>query len=210
MKLILFFKFCFFAFVINILFLSCCEEFNITTAFKAQERIYLPDTNRFSYLVKDNHDLLDEFHIVPSHLLIPSKHHFNKLIDQSNQSRKCEQIYHSEIFKISYRSAINNYYYAFKMWTEPEGTIIEIEWKNRDYRTRHYFDRIVGGYIKSSFNFMDSFILNNQTYKNVIEVDYTESINTLPDDHPIKLYFASNYGIIKFISKDGIVTEIVQ
>jgi hypothetical protein len=53
-------------------------------------------------------------------------------------------------------------------------------------------------------------VVNNITYQDVIEIDYSSLKDKINENTPSKIYFAGKAGLIKFVPLEGIEVERIK
>lgn len=113
-----------------------------------------------------------------------------------------------EIYNIEYTSTLNNYSLRINLNADDISSSLTINWNHNNY-SYYYFDtnEIFGDPVNPIIKFHNSIQVQNATYFNIIEIDYTNNIKKIDNKTPVKTYISGNKGLIKFIRKDGVFLE---
>lgn len=117
-----------------------------------------------------------------------------------------------ESFGVAYKSVLNNYFFMFTLRASDNTTDIEVDWNYKDrirldYKeNKLYYDFCCGADLK----FYDSLQVRNFIYRDIIELDYSKSINSIEEKTPVRTWISGKYGLIKFETKNGIINERVM
>jgi hypothetical protein len=98
----------------------------------------------------------------------------------------------------------------FVLRADVENTDLEIEWNQRDRMVYNFSTKRVESGVDANIKFYDTLTVRGIKYQNIIEVDYTEKINEIDNDTPVKTYISGNKGLIRFERKDKIVLERIE
>ncbi|MCL7755147.1 hypothetical protein [Polaribacter sp. Z022] len=113
-----------------------------------------------------------------------------------------------EIYNVEYSSVLNNYNLGIHLSSGDISNNLTINWNYQDY-LYYYFETTEtnGDPTTPDIKFYDSTQIQNVTYFDIIEIDYTNSINKVNDKTPIKTYISGKKGLIKIVRKDGNILE---
>jgi hypothetical protein len=170
----------------------------------------------------DNVQMKEKFHIERNYFFNtqePYYHYFSEF--KGGGSVKGTAF--AETYTIAYKSILSQYYFRFRIrGSLLNQTTLEVKWcedrynfyKN-DYEDNNQFEynfcsKKVTSKIKPKVSFYDSLTISNTTYFDVIEIDYSNIKDKINENTPIRTFFASKVGLIKFIPKDGIIVERIE
>lgn len=198
---------------------SCTDE-NIdgkTFYISSEAKKYMLETTETSIRMEDNVGLKETFHIEKGgfhNLQAPTFIFFEEFKGTGGFSGTAL----AEIFGVTYKSVMNQYYFKYSL-TSKIDTKLEIDWCLDDYNfsSRRWEDnnrfeynfntKKVSSKLKPKIKFLDSMVVKNITYQNVIEIDYSSLKDKINENTPIKIYFAGKAGLIKFVPLEGIEVE---
>ncbi|MDR2009391.1 MAG: hypothetical protein LBQ22_02790 [Bacteroidales bacterium] len=185
-------------FIIVILgFSSCNNDLEGTFRLSDEAQKYLIDTTIISFRMEDNYGISEEFY--QSNIFYQTHHFFYPLEDAFLEN-----------FGISYSSSINRFYFMYVLRADTDHTSMEIEWNQKDMFTMNLNTKEITYGVVPKVSFCDTMTVRNTNYYNIIEIDYTDNINKIDKDTPVKTYISGNKGLIKFIRKDGVILERVE
>jgi hypothetical protein len=113
-----------------------------------------------------------------------------------------------ENYNVEYRSIINDYTLRIHLGADDISDDLNINW-NGNYYVYYYFDsgETYGDPLTPDIKLHNSIVVQNVTYFNIIELDYTNNITKIDDKTPVKTYISGTKGLIKLIRKDGNILE---
>lgn len=113
-----------------------------------------------------------------------------------------------EIYNVEYSSVLNNYNFGIHLSSDDISNDLTVNWNYKDY-LYYYFEttETYGDPTTPAIKFYDSTQIQNVTYFDIIEIDYTNSTNKINDKTPIKTYISGKKGLIKIVRKDGNILE---
>lgn len=186
----------------------------------SEAKKYFIDTTSSSITMKDNVGFNETFYTEKSTFKfaqVPQYHYIEYIIGSGNYTGA----FTAEKFGITYKSLLNNYYFRYLITSEVENQL-EICWSEDSYNfsKREYEDnnrfvynfktKKVTSKLKPLVVFHDSIIVSDIKYKNIIEIDYSKIKNKINENTPLKIYFASKAGLIKYVPQEGIVVERIK
>lgn len=116
-----------------------------------------------------------------------------------------------EIYSVEYKSVLNNYNFGIDLRADDISNSLHINWNYNNYLDYNFETaEIFGEPTKPSITFYNSTQVQNVTYYDIIEIDYTNNINEIDDKTPVKTYISGTKGLIKLIRKDGNILERVS
>lgn len=98
----------------------------------------------------------------------------------------------------------------FVLRANVENTDLEIEWNQKDRLVYNFGTKDIENGVEANIKFYDTLTVRGIKYQDIIEVDYTDKINEINDDTPVKTYISGNKGLIKLVRKDKIVLERIE
>lgn len=116
-----------------------------------------------------------------------------------------------EIYRVNYFSVINNYSFDVNLRADDISSTLNFNW---NYKTNFYYDfkttEIYGDPRAPSLKFSDSIKIRNTVYYDIIEIDYTNSVNKIKDESILKACVSGKKGLIKLVRKDGNILERIN
>ncbi len=98
----------------------------------------------------------------------------------------------------------------FVLRADVENTDLEIEWNQRDRLVYNFGTKIVEFGVDANIKFYDTLTVRGIKYEDIIEVDYSDKINEINNDTPVKTFISGNKGLIRFERKDKIILERIE
>lgn len=186
------------AFAILLIFNSCGRELEGTFYIDDEARKYQIDTTITSFKFVDNFGISEEFYI-DRNIWYKTHHYFSEWgIDGKAWG---------ETFGVAYNSAVNDFFFMFVLRADVENTDLEIEWNQKDRLVYNFSTKDIETGVEANIKFYDTLTVRGIKYQDIIEVDYTDKINEIDNDTPVKTYISGNKGLIKLVRKDKIVLE---
>lgn len=185
---------------IYIIINSCIGDIEGTFYISDEAKKYQIDTTIISFKMIDNYGITDEFYM--NNIWYNTHHYF----DEWGINDKA----YGETFGVAYHSIINNYFFMYVLRADVEFTNLEIEWNQKDIMVYNFSSKKVTSDIKPKILFYDSLIVRDISYKNIIEIDYSNNLSEIDLYTPIKSYISGDKGLIKFIRRDNIVFERIE
>lgn len=179
-----------------VLVLSCTTDTPEGTFSLSQEaQKYKIDTTITSFQMVDKNNITEEFYL-DKHISYFHEPWENGLF---------------EIYSTNYVSVINNYYFNIDLRADDIASTLSISW---NYKSNLYYNfktaEIYGEPKAPLIKLSDSIKIRNKMYYDIIEIDYTNEINKIKDEIPVKTYISGKKGLIKFIRKDGNILERIN
>ena len=186
----------------------------------SEARKYMLDTTETSFRMEDNVGIKETFHIEKNifyNAQVPNYLYYEEFKGAGAISGTAV----AEKFGITYESVLNQYYFRYSLTSVIE-TKLEISWCLDDYnfssnswednnRFEYNFNtKKVSSKLKPKVKFFDSLVVNNITYQDVIEIDYSSLKDKINENTPSKIYFAGKAGLIKFVPLEGIEVERIK
>lgn len=163
--------------------------------FSDDARNYQFDTVN-SFKMIDNHGITEQFY-VDNYSWYP-RHYF---FDQFGGM-------YCETFGIAYHSALNDFFFFYLIRAEIDYTGLRVEWNQKDALIYNFNEKkITSTAIVPAIQFYDSLLVRDVIYSHIIEIDYTDNIDLIDENTPVKTYISGDKGLIKFIRKDEIIAE---
>jgi hypothetical protein len=166
-----------------------------------EARKYQFDTTIYSFIMVDNYGIMEEFYM-DRNIWYTIHHYFTEWGTDGKAS--------GETFGVAYYSALNDYFFMFVLRAQVEYTDMEIEWNQRDKLVYNFRTKKVTTGVEPDIFFYDSLSVRNISYGDIIEIDYSDNINAIDMNTPVKTYISGEKGLIKFIRKDNIIFERVE
>ena len=113
-------------------------------------------------------------------------------------------------FGAAYSSTLNDYFFMVTMRADEEDTYMEIEWNQRERFGYYFLQNKIEATPKPSMEFLDSLVVQEFTYYDVIKIDYSPVASQKDPLTPMVTYFAAKYGLIRFDVNDSIWLERVN
>ena len=98
----------------------------------------------------------------------------------------------------------------FVLRANVENTDLEIEWNQKDRLVYNFSTKDIETGVEANIKFYDTLTVRGIKYQDIIELDYTDKINEIDNDTPVKTYISGNKGLIKLVRKDKIVLERIE
>lgn len=163
-----------------------------------EARKYQIDTTIMSVKFIDNYGISEEFYL-DKNIWYRTHHYFSEWGSDGEAW--------GETFGVAYNSTLNGFFFMFVLRADVENTDLEIEWNQRDRLVYNFETKTVEYGVMAKINFYDTLWVKGIKYYDIIEVDYTDNINEIDYDTPVKTYISGNKGLIKFERKDNIILE---
>ena len=200
---------------------SCTDNIEGKTFYIASEaKKYMIETTETSIRMEDNVGLKETFHIEKGgfhNLQAPTFIFFKEF----NGSGGFSGTALAEIFSVTYKSVMSQYYFKYSLTSEID-TKLEIDWcldsynfSSRSWDENNRFEynfntKKVSSKLKPKVKFVDSMVVKNITYQDVIEIDYSGLKDKINENTPVKIYFAGKAGLIKFVPVESIEVERIK
>lgn len=185
-----------FLLIIFILISRCGGDIEGVFYIADEARKYQIDTTVYSFQMIDNNGITEEFYM-DRNIWYSTHHYFSEWGTEGDAS--------GETFGVAYFSSLNDYFFMFVLRAQVEYTDMEIEWNQRDRLVYNFKTQEITTDIKPKISFYDSISVRNISYGNIIEIDYSDQINNIDRNTPVKTYISGEKGLIKFILKDDII-----
>lgn len=189
------------AFIILIICNNCGEDLKGTFYLSDEARKYQIDTTITSIKLIDNFGISEEFYL-DQNIWYKTHHYFSEWGTDGDAW--------GEAYGVAYNSTVNGFFFMFVLRADVENTDLEIEWNQKDKLVYNFKTKTVEYGVKAKISFFDTLTVKGIKYHNIIEVDYTDKINEIDNDTPVKTYISGNKGLIKIIRKDNIIFERIE
>jgi hypothetical protein len=177
---------------------SCGGDIEGTFYISDEARKYQIDTTITTMKFVDNFGISEAF-VIDQNTWYTTHHYFNEWgIDGDAWG---------ETFGVAYNSTVNGFFFMFVLRADVENTDLVIEWNQKDRLVYNFGTRSVEYGVEANIKFHDTLTVREIIYQDVIEVDYTEKINEIDNDTPVRTYISGNKGLIRFERKDNIILE---
>jgi hypothetical protein len=176
---------------------SCCKDVITGT--------YLIHDDYRKYIVSDS---FATFNMVENNGI--SEGFFSKpyiSVHQWSADSKCGEGYSTEYFQMTFQSTINRFIFDYKISGDWDGTSLQLEWNQKDRVNYNFIDKTFQTEITPFVNIIDSVLVNNYYYSDVILVNYSSVLSQISSTTPLKIYLAPTIGLIKFETQQGIIFE---
>lgn len=180
---------------------SCVETLKGTFYLSDEARAYQIDTTITSIKLIDNFGISEEFYLDNS--VWYSTHNYFHEWGTDGEAW-------GETYGVAYSSTVNGFFFMFVLRADVENTDLEIEWNQKDRLVYNFGTKMVESGIIAKIRFHDSLTVRNISYRNVIEVDYSDNINAIDIHTPVKTFISGNKGLIKMERKDNIILERIE
>ncbi len=114
-----------------------------------------------------------------------------------------------ETFGVAYISTVNRFLFMFVLRADVEYTELDMEWNHKDRLVYNFADKSIENGVPARVKFYDTLTVRGVEYQDIIEIDYTNKINEIDIDTPVRYYISGSKGLIKFERKDGVILERV-
>jgi hypothetical protein len=188
-------------FILPILLNSCGGDLEGTFYISDEARKYQIDTTITKMQFVDNFGISEEFYIDQNIWYIT--HHYYSEWGTDGEAW-------GETFGVAYNSTVNGFFFMFVLRADVENTDLEIEWNQRDRLVYNFGTKAIESGVNANIKFYDTLTVRGIKYQDIIEIDYTEKINEIDNDTPVKTYISGNKGLIKFERKDKIILERIE
>ncbi|PIF05887.1 MAG: hypothetical protein CSA36_04330 [Draconibacterium sp.] len=185
-------------FTLLILLNSCGEKLEGTFYISDEAGKYQIDTTITTMKFVDNLEISETFYM-DQNTWYTTHHYFSEWGTNGKAW--------GETFGVAYNSTVNRFSFMFVLRADVDHTDLEIEWNQRDRLVYNFTTKSVESGVDANIKFYDTLTVRGIKYQNIIEVDYTEKINEIDNDTPVKTYISGNKGLIKFERKDKIILE---
>ncbi len=189
------------AFTLLILLNSCGEKIKGTFYISDEAGKYQIDTTITTIKFIDNFGISEEF-LMDQDIWYTTHHYFNEWGTDGSAW--------GETFGVAYHSSVNRFSFMFVLRAHVDYTELDIEWNQKDRLAYNFTTKSVESGIDANVKFYDTLTVKGIKYQNIIEVDYSEKINEIDNDTPVKTYISGNKGLIKFERKDNIILERIE
>lgn len=183
------------------MFNNCGGDLKGTFYISDEARKYQIDTTITSIKFIDNYGISEEFYL-DQNVWYASHHYFSEWGSDGEAW--------GETYGVAYNSSVNRFFFMFVLRADVENTDIELEWNQKDRLVYNFSTKNVESDVKATVHFYDTLSVRGIKYYNIIEIDYTETINEIDKDTPVKTYISGNKGLIKIQRKDNINLERIE
>jgi len=177
--------------------ISGCEGTGGLFYISDEARKYQADTTVISFKMADNFGITEEFYM--DNYWYTPHHYFTEWGNGGDA--------YGETYGIAYRSVLNDYFFMLVLRAGVGYTDLEVEWNQNAQMVYNFSTGKVTTGLIPEILFYDSLVVMDVVYNNIIEIDYTGKINDIDENTPVKTYISGDKGLIKFIRKDGVITE---
>lgn len=190
-----------FSLFIVLLFSKCGGDIEGTFYLSEEARKYQIDTSILSVRLIDNYGISEEFYM-DQNIWYTTHNYFSEWgVDGKAWG---------ETYGVAYHSSVNRFFFMFVLRADVEHTDLEIEWNQKDRTVFNFATKKTESGVRGRISLYDSLTVRGIRYYNIIELDYSERIDEIDDDTPVKTYISGDKGLLKFIRKDNIVLERVR
>lgn len=189
------------AFTILLLLNSCDDDLKGTFYISDEVRKYQIDTTITKIKFVDNFGISEEF-LIDQNIWYTTHHYFSEWGTGGKAW--------GETFGAAYNSTVNGFFFMFVLRADIEHTTLEIEWNQKDKLDYNFGTKNIEYGIKAKVKFYDTLTVRGIKYHDIIEIDYSDKINEIDKDTPVKTYISGNKGLIKFERKDKIIFERIE
>ncbi len=187
--------------IVLVLFNNCGGDIEGTFYISDEARKYQIDTTIISIKLIDNYGISEEFYL-DQNIWYTTHHYFSEWGSDGDAW--------GEAYGVAYNSSVNGFFFMFALRADVDNTDLEIEWNQRDRLVYNFKTQTIESEVVAKINFYDTLTVRGIKYQNIIEVDYTDKINEIDDDTPVRTYISGDKGLIKIERKDGILLERIE
>ncbi len=146
-----------------------------------EARNYQIDTTVTSFKMIDNYGITEEYYM------------------DGYQNQKHHYYYqgagwYGEIFDVTYRSVLNDYFFMFSLRALFGDTELWFEMNQQDIIIYNFNKRKVTSDITPAIHFYDSLLVKGIKYDYIIEIDYSDQMDDLYENTPVKTYISGDKG----------------
>ncbi len=183
------------------LLLNSCGDIKGVFNISSDARKYQIDTTITTLKFVDNYGISEEF-FMDQDVWYKTHHYYSEWGSDGDAW--------GESYGAAYSSTVNGFFFMFGLRATVENTELEIEWNQKDRLVYNFRTKTVEYGVDAKINFYDTLTVRGIQYKDIIEVDYTEKINEIDKDTPVKTYISGNKGLIRFERKDNVILERIE
>jgi hypothetical protein len=199
---------------------SCTDIEGKTFYIAGEAKKYMIESTETSIIMEDNVGLKETFHIEKGGLHNSQSPTFI-FFEEFKGSGGFSGIAFAEIFGVTYKSVMSQYYFKYSLTSEIDTKLVinwcldsynfsSSSWEDNNRFEYNFNTKKVSSKLKPKVKFLDSMVVNNITYQDVIEIDYSSLKDKINENTPIKIYFAGKAGLIKFVPLEGIEVERIK
>ncbi len=190
-----------FVFIAITLLTHCGEKIKGTFYISDEAKKYQIDTTITNIKFVDNNGISETFYMATDSWNSP--HHYFSEWGVDGEAW-------GETFMVEYYSTVNRFFLSFALRADVETTNLEVVWNQTERLNYNFAEKTIENGIEAKVKLYDTLTVNGIKYKDIIEIDYTDKINEISNDTPVKTYISGNKGLIKFERKDKIILKRIE